>query len=124
MKTKNKSDFQIYQLEKNTLGDLCEYHVALEAAKRGAKVYKNISCVGYADLILEIDDRFIPIDVKARFWNKDKNGFQTRAYSARCQVVCVEPDDLNGWTVSWPLKHGGKTSEHVNCPEGLEAFWE
>ena len=57
MKTKNKSDFQIYQLEKNTLGDLCEYHVALEAAKRGAKVYKNISCVGYADLILEIDNR-------------------------------------------------------------------
>jgi len=123
MKTKNKSDFQIYQLEKNILGDLCEYHVALEAAKRGAKVYKNISCVGYADLILEIDNRFIPIDVKARFWNKDKNGFQTRAYSARCQVVCVEPDDLNGWTVSWPLKHGGKTSKHVNCPEGLEAFW-
>ena len=123
MKTKNKSDFQIYQLEKNILGDLCEYHVALEAAKRGAKVYKNISCVGYADLILEIDNRFIPIDVKARFWNKDKNGFQTRAYSARCQVVCVEPDDLNGWTVSWPLKHGGKTREHVNCPEGLEAFW-
>ena len=62
MKTKNKSDFQIYQLEKNTLGDLCEYHVALEAAKRGAKVYKNISCVGYADLILEIDNRFISID--------------------------------------------------------------
>ena len=124
MKTKNKSDFQIYQIERNTLGDLCEYHVALEAAKRGAKVYKNISCVGYADLILEIDDRFIPIDVKARYWVDEKNSFRTKASTALCQVVCVEPDDVNGWTISWPLKHGGKTSEHVNCPEGLEAFWE
>ena len=124
MKTKNKSDFQIYQLEKNTLGDLCEYHVALEAAKRGAKVYKNISCVRYADLILEIDNRFIPIYVKARFWVDEKNSFRTKANTALCQVVCVEPDDINGWKISWPLKRGGKTSEHANCPEGLEAFWE
>ena len=124
MKTKNKSDFQIYQLEKNTLGDLCEYHVALEAAKRGAKVYKNISCVGYADLILEIDNRFIPIDVKARFWSEQTNSFRSKLNTARCQAVCVEPDDKNGWKISWPLKHGGKTNEHLNCPEGLEAFWE
>ena len=92
MKTKNKSDFQIYQIERNTLGDLCEYHVALEAAKRGAKVYKNISCVGYADLILEIDNRFIPIVVKARFWSEQTNSFRSKASHALCQVVCVEPD--------------------------------
>jgi len=124
MKTKNKSDFQIYQIERNTLGDLCEYHVALEAAKRGAKVYKNISCVGYADLILEIGEKFIPIDVKSRIWVDEKNSFRTKANTALCQVVCVEPDDINGWKISWPLKRGGKTIEHANCPEGLEAFWE
>ena len=124
MKTKNKNDFQIYQLEKNLLGDLCEYQVAVEAAKRGAKVYKNISCVGYADLILEIDNRFIPIDVKARFWVPEKNSFRSKHSTARCQAVCVEPDDANGWRISWPLKKGGKTDEHRIYPEGLEHFWK
>ena len=124
MKTKNKSDFQIYQIERNTLGDLCEYHVALEAAKRGAKVYKNISCVGYADLILEIGEKLIPIDVKARFWDTETQAFKTKANTARCQVVCVTPNDVNGWEISWPLKRGGKTDEHANCPEGLETFWK
>ena len=124
MKTKNKSDFQIYQIERNLLGDLCEHYVALEAAKRGAKVYKNISCVGYADLILEIDNRFIPIDVKARIWSEQTNRFRSKLNTARCQVVCVVPDDVNGWQISWPLKKGGKTDEHRNCPEGLEHFWK
>ena len=124
MKTKNKSDFTIYQIERNLLGDLCEHHVALEAAKRGAKVYKNISCVGYADLILEIDDRFIPIDVKCKFWNKSGNSFRSKLTTARCHAVCVVPDDVNGWQISWPMKRGGKTDAHRNCPEGLESFWK
>ena len=124
METKNKSDFTIYQIERNLLGDLCEHYVALEAAKRGAKVYKNISCVGYADLILEIDNRFIPIDVKARFWSEQTNSFRSKLNTARCQVVCVVPDDVNGWQISWPLKKGGKTDQHRNCPEGLEHFWK
>ena len=124
MKTKNKSNFKFYQLERNTLGDLCEYHVAIEAMKRGAKVYRNISCVGHVDLILEVNNKFIPIDVKARFWCAQTQSFRTKASTARCQVVCVEPDDLYGWKVSWPLKRGGKTSKHVNCPQGLEDFWK
>ena len=43
----------------------------------------------------------------------------------RCGWVSLDSSIYkNGWKISWPLKHGGKTNAHVNCPEGLEAFWE
>lgn len=37
----------------------------VEALKRGAHVYKNISCVGKTDMILELNGKTLPIDVKA-----------------------------------------------------------
>ena len=116
--------YKIYDLETNILGDLSEYFVAIEAIKRGAKVYRNVIKTGYADLILEINNKFIPVDVKAKVWNARDLNFQSMVRTARCQVVCVTPDDVNGWKVSWPLKQGGKTIAHSACPEGLEHFWE
>ena len=88
--------YKIYDLERNTLGDLCEYFVAIEAIKRGAKVYRNVVKTGYADLILEINNKFIPIDVKSKVWNSSLNRYESKAHKSQCQAVNVTPDDVNG----------------------------
>ena len=118
--------YKIYDLERNTLGDLCEYFVAIEAIKRGAKVYRNVVKTGYADLILEINNKFIPVDVKSKTWNYQTAKWQSETKNAACQVISVEIDDVNGWKVTWPRQHvGGHPKDRpFQCPEGLEHFWE
>ena len=118
--------YKIYNLEKNTLGDLCEYFVAIEAIKRGAKVYRNVIKTGYADLILEINNIFIPVDVKAKTWNYQRNNWRSETRKATCQVISVEINDVNGWKVTWPRQCGGHPTKDrpFQCPEGLEHFWE
>ena len=118
--------YKIYDLEKNTLGDLCEYFVAIEAIKRGAKVYRNVVKTGYADLILEINNKFIPVDVKSKTWNYQRNNWRSETRKAACQVISVEIDDVNGWKAAWPRQCGGGPIKDrpFQCPEGLEHFWE
>ena len=119
------NNFKIYNLEKNVLGDLCEYFVAIEAAKRGAKVYRNVCKTGYADLVLEINNKFIPVDVKAKTWNYQRGFWKSEKRGATCQIVAVETNDKDGWKVTWPRKNGGRIDNRpFQCPEGLETFWE
>ena len=58
--------------DNNRKGDILEYHVALEAWKRGAEVYFNAGCTGSTDLILEKGYQILKCDVTSIFKEKDR----------------------------------------------------
>ena len=56
----------------NRKGDFWEYHVALEAWKRGAEVFMNIGRTGKTDLVLEWQGKLLRVDVKQM---RKQNGY-------------------------------------------------
>ncbi len=46
------------------IGDVYELAVAYEAMLRGAEVFRNLSCVGNTDLVLEKDAKFFVLMLK------------------------------------------------------------
>jgi len=92
------------------------------ALERGADVFRNATCTGDTDIVLRINDEYIPIDVKVKKWVA-KAGIWGSANGGQIPEhiygVGVNPETKE---VSW-YKYPGST-KRFNCPEGLEDFWE
>ena len=98
--------------DSNRKGDIFEYHVALEAWKRGAEVYFNAGCTGSTDLILEKNNRILKCDVKSMF--KDKGRYRPHGNDKIAEGVtqiAVHPETM---AIQWVTKF---------TPEGWEEFW-
>ena len=96
----------------NRKGDIYEYHVAIEAWKRGAEVYFNAGCTGSTDLILERNNHIIKCDVKSMF--KDRGRYRVTGNDKIAEGVtqiAVHPETLD---IQWVKKF---------TPEGWEDFW-
>ena len=55
-------------------GAINEHVVAVEAMRRGAKVFRNLSPTGDTDIVLVKDDKFIRVDVKHMSYDPRWNG--------------------------------------------------
>ena len=99
-------------------GDYWEYHVALEAWRRGAEVYKNLGRSGKTDLIIEYNGRIIKCDIKAR--SAVAKGYPYRYYQPSSTkmdttkpifMICVHPVTKE---IHW---------HESRIPYGWEDFW-
>ena len=117
------------ELSGSQKGDIAEMYVMLIAQWKGAKVHRNVSCVGNTDIVLQIEDEYYPIDVKLAQNGKNRNGSSswraTQASEVKLPVypVIVEPQgDIMAWKIRWKATYN---SPHAppHCPPGLENFW-
>ena len=105
-------------------GDYAEYWVSLEAWKRGAEVFKNVGKSGPIDLVLQINGRLLPCDVKSNTQTRQHKPtldpklrfdyYQTQLdrLPEHVYMICYHPITKK---ISW----------HTNrVPEGLENFWK
>ena len=80
---------------------------------RGAEVFRNLSCVGNTDLVLEKDGDVLRIDVKCM--KKHKSGVWTANNQAKplpgVYHVYIDPEN---WRPRWNKRH---------VPTGWENFW-
>ena len=86
------------------------------AMEKGAEVYRNMSCVGKTDIVLEINGNHYPINVKAmvernkstpgRYYQETLNKLPEDVY-----MVNVNPVTRD---ICWHTKR---------IPAGLEDFW-
>ena len=83
-----------------------------EALKRGAEVFKNVSCTGKTDIVLAKDNETLHIDVKMEEYD-DRSGtyYSPGKAGATMPRVLVNPKT---WKVRWPK---GK------APDGWQMFW-
>jgi hypothetical protein len=95
------------------IGDLYELAVAREAMLRGAEVFRNLSCVGNTDLVLEKDGEVLRIDVK--HMKKTATGKWTSNHNNKplpgVYHVYIDPEN---WKPRWNKRH---------VPIGWETFW-
>ena len=92
----------------------------MAAINKGAEVFKNVGCTGSIDMVLRIEDQFIPIDVKVDSWLSTRGCWQSNGVTAEgVWHVRVNPET---GSISWLLKRGSRSG--FQCPEGLEGFWE
>ena len=95
------------------VGDLYELAVAYEAMLRGAEVFRNLSCVGDTDLVLEKDGKILRIDVK--HMKKTATGKWTSNHNNKplpdVYHVYIDPEN---WQPRWNKRH---------VPIGWEDFW-
>jgi hypothetical protein len=117
-------------------GDVAEHFICTLASLKGAEVFKNINCTGKFDIILLIENQFIPIDVKLAAQYTLPSGNTTWKFSAignQCHedayavYVCpIDPSDMRTWQVRWAYMKGQGMAKNpkFNCPEGLETFWD
>jgi len=89
----------------------------MEALERGAEVFKNVSCVGPTDIVLEINGQHYPCNVKVMCErNKNKPGTY---YQDTLNNI---PDDVYMVNVH-PVTR--RIYWHTNrIPEGLSRFWK
>ena len=98
--------------DKSRLGDITEHVVITEALKRGAEVYKNCSCTGSTDLIIEHKGRVLQVDVKTEKMDLETGNWKSVGVArAKKPRVIVNPET---WKCRWVR---GKT------PPGWETFW-
>ena len=100
----------------NRKGDYWELYVSMIAMEKGAEVYRNMSCVGKTDIVLEINGKHYPINVKAmcerskaypgRYYHETLNKLPEDVY-----MVSVNPVTRD---ICW---------HHNRIPAGLEDFW-
>jgi hypothetical protein len=95
------------------LGDVYELVVAHEAMLRGAEVFRNLSCVGNTDLVIEKDGEVLRIDVKCM--KKTATGKWKANNSMKplpgVYHVYIDPEN---WRPRWNKRH---------VPIGWETFW-
>ena len=95
------------------IGDVYELVVAHEAMLRGAEVFRNLSCVGNTDLVLEKDGEVLRIDVK--HMKKTETGKWEANNKAKplpgVYHVYIDPEN---WQPRWNKRH---------VPIGWETFW-
>ena len=111
------------------LGDIGEHFVCAMALYNGAEVYKNISGVGPADLVIKPKETGLlyEIDVKTASWNKEKGSWEadnTHRVKPPQWAVAFIPEKDNPH-IRWPYIHGGdnRGNRPFKCPPGLEDFW-
>ena len=103
--------------DNNRKGDYWELFVALEAIERGAEVFKNVSCVGSVDMVLEIEGTMYPINVKAMVErNKQSPG---KYYQETLNVI---PEDVYMVNVHPVTKEICWHTKRI--PEGLKDYWK
>ena len=96
-------------------GAINELHVATEAMKRGAKVFRNIAPSGNTDIILLKDESLLRVDVKHM---KKRSGYNTYTSNHNSKppfnvaYAYVNPET---WKIRWNQRH---------IPKGWEDFWE
>lgn len=94
----------------NRKGDFWEYHVALEAWKRGAEVFMNIGRTGKTDLVLEWQGKLLRVDVKQmRKQNGCWKSCGRRKFGTYHVLVNPETEQIR-WIRGW-------------VPAGWENFW-
>ncbi len=114
------------KLSPSRQGDIAEYFVCYEAARRGAEVFYNNGSCGQADLILKINDQLYEINVKTdTFFNGKWGAYASGPSHVKAPVwpVCVTPH-AEGYKARWPNNRGKSSNQNdVRCPPGLEDFW-
>lgn len=94
----------------NRKGDFWEYHVALQAWKRGAEVFMNIGRTGKTDLVLEWQGKLLRVDVKQmRQQNGCWKSCGRKKFSSHHVLVNPETEEIR-WIKGW-------------IPAGWENFW-
>lgn len=110
----------------NSAGDIAEMYVMLIAQWKGAKIHRNVSCVGNTDMVLQVENEYYPIDVKLSRWHsRDKrfNCGNVHAVKPPVYPVIVIPDgDIMDWNIRWKNVSSSRYSPPY-CPPGLENFW-
>lgn len=116
-------------LNVNQLGDIAEIYVSLIAQWKGARIHRNVSCVGDTDMVLQIEDSYHPIDVKLARWLRGGSGHYSWSSTNATQVklpvypVLVVPEgDIMDWKIKWRNLDRSRNSAPL-CPTGLETFW-
>lgn len=110
------------------LGDWAEHKAASFAMSKGADVYRNVSCVGPADIVIRANDLLFAIDVKLshrRFENGRKPRWcQTKASSIRRNVygVMVIPAASGIWYRWFNVQVNKYRCDPIH-PPGLRDFW-
>lgn len=89
----------------------------MEAMDRGAEVYKNVSCVGPVDMVIEYNGHTLRCNVKAMV---ERNKKVPGVYYQN--TLTVIPDDVYMVNVHPVTKKIYWHSKRK--PEGLEDFWK
>ena len=122
----------VTDLSDNRKGDIAEIFVSNLALIKGAEVFRNAGCDGAIDMVLLIEGRFVPIDVKLahrrktchRTWKPAKVNPNKSIYMV---LVCpIHPLDMSQWEVRWHNTAKGchaVKKQILHCPPGLEDFW-
>jgi len=97
------------------------------ALEKGAEVFKNSCTQGDIDIVLRIDNEFIPIDVKQKAWRPIPlpgyfGAIHGNTIPDGVWGVAVDPETKK---VSWYRPPGRpKAGQDVwLCPAGWEDFW-
>ena len=106
-------------------GDYWEWIVVTVAMEKGAQVYKNCCCNGPVDMILRINNEFIPVDVKVKKWNFKWGQWGAANGDRIAKGVYPLAVDPSTKKVSWHrVRRGTGKDAGFQCPQGLEAFWD
>lgn len=105
--------------DSNRKGDFWEEWVKLNAWMRGSEVFQNAGSTGSVDMVIKVENDYIPLDIKSMFWDKGVNAYRPYANCAIAKgawQVCVNPKTAE---IDWPKVRGKYT-----CPAGLEGYWQ
>ena len=91
-----------------------ELAVCRDALLRGADVFRNVSCVGKADLIFMKDGLLLKVDVKTSKLSAKLNKYVSNSLKPLPGIYHVLIDNEN-WKPRWNKRH---------VPEGWEDFWD
>jgi hypothetical protein len=93
--------------------------------EKGGEALRNLSPNGKVDLCLVVNEAVILIDVKLAQWHKSVQCWNCPAASLVKRpvypvIVVPSGDNNREWAIKWQIKKGNI----VNCPPGLENFWD
>jgi hypothetical protein len=91
-----------------------ELTVCRDALLRGADVFRNVSCVGKADLVFVKEGDVLKVDVKTLYLDPRTNTYASNSEKPLPGIYHVLIDNEN-WKPRWNKRH---------VPPGWENFWE
>lgn len=115
--------FLYYHGSSSRLGDWAEIITVVKATEKGFDVFRNVSSVGKADLVIKNDKHTINIDVKIGERVRDRSLWYWKQQSDKiadgCYGVAVMPL-ATGIEIRWFRSRKGK----LICPPGYESIWD